>query len=298
MFLLDYMLTVYKVLYTLLHTLTEVLLCAKDTHSQAGACLTRLCRKVFLEAGGREWCWSQKNVDRTILEMKYEAGKKKKKKLKLFSEVCWLSRVIPVMGMMPGWQKESSSSVPLWCKEVQWVLKKSPKKQPVCEFKSCTVRSEYSSVCSQLRWWTAALLLHLEKHTALCAHIKLFLTHTRKEFTHTHSFHRSWAKWKCSEGEQAGIMDLIQEGREKEGERERKREREGGVGERRERWEVRGGEWKGAGTCTVLFPMRACVCVCVMHASLCFLGALSSLLWSFSATTKYSRESTPTLHPP
>lgn len=28
--------------------------------------------------------------------------------------------------------------------------KKSPKKQAVCEFKSCTVRSEYSSVCSQL----------------------------------------------------------------------------------------------------------------------------------------------------
>lgn len=39
---------------------------------------------------------------------------------------------------------------------------------------------------------------------------------------------------------------------------EREREREGGVEERRERWEVRGGEWKGAGTCIMLFP----VCVC------------------------------------
>lgn len=39
---------------------------------------------------------------------------------------------------------------------------------------------------------------------------------------------------------------------------EREKEREGGVEERRERWEVRGGEWKGAGTCTVLLP----VCVC------------------------------------
>lgn len=44
-------------------------------------------------------------------------------------------------------------------------------------------------------------------------------------------------------------MDLIQEGREKE--------REGGVEEKRERWEVRGGEWKGAGTRTVLFSMCA-----------------------------------------
>lgn len=49
-------------------------------------------------------------------------------------------------------------------------------------------------------------------------------------------------------------MDLIQEGREKE--------REGGVEERRERWEVRGGEGKGAGTCTVLFSMCVCACVC------------------------------------
>lgn len=48
-------------------------------------------------------------------------------------------------------------------------------------------------------------------------------------------------------------MDLIQEGREGE--------REGGVEERRERWEVRGGEWKGAGTYTVLFS----VCVALLY---------------------------------
>lgn len=41
---------------------------------------------------------------------------------------------------------------------------------------------------------------------------------------------------------------------------EREKEREGGVEEKRERWEVRGGEWKGAGTRTVLFSM--CVYAC------------------------------------
>lgn len=29
------------------------------------------------------------------------------------------SRVIPAREMMPGWQKESSGRVPLWCKKVQ-----------------------------------------------------------------------------------------------------------------------------------------------------------------------------------
>ena len=43
--------------------------------------------------------------------------------------------------------------------------------------------------------------------------------HTHAKSSHTHSFHWSRAE-KCSEGEQAGIMDLIQEAREKERERE------------------------------------------------------------------------------
>lgn len=85
--------------------------------------------------------------------------------------------------------------------------------------------------------------LHLQKHTAPRTHIKLLLTHTR-EFTDTHGVFLFLSLPSGVEvlggGERAGIMDLIQEGREEE----RRRGREGGVGEReregRERWEVRG----------------------------------------------------------
>lgn len=180
--------SIESAVYTPAHTHWALVMSLQNTHSQTCACLNSVSvyRNVLLESGGTDAESQHEKVHkfRVYIWLK-QAGRNFQKAVR--------SWVIPVKRIVPWGQKESSSRVPLWCKKVQWVLKKS-KKQVVCELKSSAGRFEYSPVCSQLHSWAAALQLHLEKHTVLCTHIKL-LTHTREEFTHTHGvFHRSWAK--------------------------------------------------------------------------------------------------------
>ncbi len=124
-------------------------------------------------------------------------------------------------------------------------------------------------------------------HNPMHTHKTLLNTHTRGVHTHT-QFSQELSRVEVLRG-RAGRNN----GLNSRGEREREREREGGVEERRERWDMGGGEWKGAGTCTVLFSTCAHACVC---ASLYLhwypdksFYSLQSIMWSVTLINRLLR---------